>query len=62
MNEITKRRKNIEHYEKLIEIFRVRFNNEHDRDPFASEIIDNLKDSIPENILNDIIEKRNNMV
>uniref|UniRef100_A0A6C0DA65 SMODS and SLOG-associating 2TM effector domain-containing protein n=1 Tax=viral metagenome TaxID=1070528 RepID=A0A6C0DA65_9ZZZZ len=62
MNEITKRRKNIEHYEKLIEVFRVRFNNEHDRNPFASEIIDNLKESIPENILNDIIEKHNNMV
>ena len=56
------KRKEREIYKKHIEDFKQRYNKLHGRNPFDNEIVDNLKDVIPMNLIDSIIRETNQMV
>jgi hypothetical protein len=60
--ESNKKKKMLEINEKLVINFKNTFFQLHNRNPLPNEIIDNLKDKIPENILLNLIEKTKDIV
>ena len=56
------KRKEREIYKKHIDDFKQRYNKLHGRNPFDNEIVDNLKDVIPMNLIDSIIRETNQMV
>jgi hypothetical protein len=59
LNELNKKKKIIEKHEQIINNFQESFKDLHDRKPLENEIIDNLKDKIPEQIIIKLIEHIN---
>lgn len=57
--ELNNKKKILERHEKIISNFQESFINLHDRKPLENEIIDNLKDKIPEQIIIKLIEHIN---
>ena len=57
--ELTKKKKLLEKHEKIISNFQDSFITLHDRKPLDNEIIDNLKDKIPEQIIIKLIDHIN---
>ncbi len=55
----TEKRKEYEIYKKHINEFKNRYNSLQGRDPFDTEIIDNMKDTVPINIIEQIIRENN---
>jgi hypothetical protein len=55
--EINKKKKTMSTYEKVILTFRTRFFELHNRYPMENEIIDNLKEKIPEITIKSLLEK-----
>jgi len=60
--EINKKKKVLETHEKQVISFKNLFFQLHNRNALSTEIIDNLKDKIPENILGKLIEKTKHIV
>jgi hypothetical protein len=57
--ELNRKKKLIEKHEQIINSFQDSFINLHDRKPLENEIIDNLRDKIPEQIIIKLIEHIN---
>jgi hypothetical protein len=55
----TEKRKEYEIHKKQINEFKNRYNSLQGRDPFDTEIIDNMKDTVPINIIEQIIRENN---
>ena len=55
--EANRKKKMLENYEKVILTFRTRFFELYNRYPVENEIVDNLKEKIPENTIKTLLEK-----